>query len=198
MNKLKIIGFEGIDGSGKTSLIKRLLSDELFNDNSLYTTRRNPPSPFVEKMYSIIHTFKESFNALDLFVKDMAYRYSKMPLNKIIFSDRTFISAIIFYKSIKEISNITDTELYNKINEYSKIYDQDLTIVLLTKVEKARERIYKNRESLMPVEDIEFQKVCANKFEMIKPSKSKLIINTYDLNETEIYNIVKKRLINQV
>lgn len=70
MSELLIIGFDGIDGSGKTSIAKRLVADSVLKEKCVFTHCGSPPSPYVDKMYSILHTFKHSYDALNLLVAE--------------------------------------------------------------------------------------------------------------------------------
>ncbi len=195
MNNLLIIGFDGIDGSGKTSLISKLMSNKKLEGICVYTKCGNPPSSYSKKMYSILHTFKESFNPLELFVEDLLFRYSQMPIDKIILSDRTFISASVFYKSTSELMCKKNDELNKKITFYSQIYEPCLSIILLANIETARKRISQSGRDFKSVEEIPFQNLCNMYFSQIKPSKKNLIINTLNFNKGEIYNMVKTKII---
>lgn len=191
MNKLKIIGFDGIDGSGKTSLINKLLSD---NKDYLLTTRRNPPSPYVDRMYEIIHTFKQSFDALNLFVEDLFFRYEQLPHNKIVLVNRTFISALVFYKAISELSGISDTALQDRIKEGLLKYPSQLSVLLLAGVDEARERILKNGTPFAPVEELPFLTSCDKYFREAEIPGQVLVIETDNLNEAEVYAAVSKKI----
>jgi len=192
MNKL--IGFEGIDGSGKTILINKLLSYKNLSKKVIFTTRRNPSSPFVEEMYAAMPNFKKEFKALDLFVEDMFYRYSVMPENKFIFSDRTFTSASIFYETTAEQGNISDSALRQKIQQGLQTYSPLLTIILRVDVDKALDRIYYERGKFSPVEEPEFLAGCSRRFAAIKSNKQTLVIDTSNLTEIEVFDAVKDRV----
>jgi len=194
MNKLQIIGVDGINGSGKTSLIKKLMSNTLLKDKFIFTTRREPASPYVEEMYSIINQFKESMEPLGLFVKDLQYRYSVMPSDKIIISDRTFRSAEIFYNAVSELSKIQDAELYHKIINLAEQYKPVLNIVLQAKIDETRKRIWKERQKFKPIEEIGFQILCAKGFERLVTLDNTLNINTNGISEKEVYNSVIKKI----
>lgn len=194
MNNCYIIGFDGLDGTGKTTLIEKLISNEPFLNKAIFTTRKKPVSPYVNKMYEIIHKFKENFEALELFVEDIAYRYSVMPKNKIIFSDRTFESARIFYEGIKELSGIEDENLEKRIADYNNKYRPIINVILLGDVPVVRKRIYENRGFFTPVESEDFLTVCAKRFNSITEDEKVLKINTNLLDKYEIFNIVLNKL----
>jgi len=194
MSELSIIGFDGIDGSGKTSIIKRLMSDNALKEKCIFTNCRNPSSPYVEKMYSILHTFKENFDALNLLVEDLLFRYLHLPKNKIILSDRTFISTFVFYKAISELSGIWDEDLHNRIKSYLQEYEPRLCVILLVDVDEARKRITQIGRPFKVVEEKPFQNLCAHYFKEVKPSDKILIIDTNALNESEVYTLVREGL----
>ncbi|MBD3252284.1 hypothetical protein GF386_00960 [Candidatus Pacearchaeota archaeon] len=192
MNNLKIIGIDGIDGTGKTSLIGKLVSD---NECFVLTTRRNPSSPYVNEMYRVIHTFKQDFTALSLFVEDLFFRYEQLTSDKIALADRTFISAMVFYKSISELSRISDDNLYERINEGLLKYPSQLSIFLLASVERARERISKSGRPFAPVEEVPFLTSCDRHFREFNIAGDFLAVETDDLDENEVYEKVHKKII---
>jgi len=194
MNKLQIIGIDGINGSGKTSLIKKLMSNTLLKDKAVFTTRRKPISPYVEEMYSIIGQFKENMKPLNLFVKDLQYRYSVMPSDKIIISDRTFRSAGVFYNAVSELSKIQDEKLYRGIINLVEEYKPVLNIVLQAEINETRRRIWKGRQKFKPVEDIDFQILCAKGFERLATLDNTLNINTDSISEKEVYYSAMKKI----
>lgn len=195
MSKLSLIGFDGIDGSGKTSLIRSLMRDRILENKAIFTTRRDPYSPYVEEMYSVIHTFKDSFDALNLFVMDLQYRYSRMPFNRIILSDRTFMSAVVFYDSISALSRVRDKALCGRIKSLSQKYQPCLSVVLLVDVDEARRRIYRERKSFTAVEEVPFMSLCASRFAEIESSGNVLVVDTNHTNMVDTYNIIRERIL---
>lgn len=197
MSELLIIGFDGIDGSGKTSIAKRLAADGVLKKKCVFTHCGSPPSPYVDKMYSILYTFKHNFDALNLLVADLLFRYSHLPKGKIILSDRTFISTLVFYKAISELSGIWNGDLHDRIESHLHEFKPLLSVILLANVDEARRRISQSGRPFKVVEEKPFQLSCAQHFEEIsrsRPSDETLVIEANALNEDEVYALVRKRL----
>ena len=194
MNKPLIIGFDGIDGTGKTSLIEKLKSDSAFKEKVIATRCREPPSPYIEDMYIQMQKYKESFEAVELFAKDLEFRYSKMPENKMILSDRTFFSALTFYNAISELSGMRDEQLCDKLIQGLQKYHPTLSIILLADVNTTRKRMIKRKKALQVTDEIGFQKACAKNFADINLLKNPFIINTKKLTKERVYNCVKEKL----
>ena len=190
-----IVGVDGIDGSGKTSLLTALSLDASLRDKTILTTRRSPPSPYVDRMYAVMPTFADSFDALWLFVKDMEFRFSHMPLGRVVLSDRTFLSTCIFYDSISEMSSIEDKALSSRIASLSEEYRPRLRVILLSTVARAQRRIAASRTSFAPVEDESFQIHCARRFAAVPHSDKVLVIDTNERAEAEVYRAVRHRVI---
>lgn len=194
MSRQTIIGFDGIDGSGKTSLIERLMQDNTLKGKCVFSGGGNPPSPYDQQMYSMMPRYRDSFDALKLFVRAMLFRYSKMPSNKIILSDRTLISALLFYKSISELANIHDQEFCEEIERRLQEYKPNLSVIILLNVFEARKRIIRRREPIRPVEEMVFQELYAEHLAKIQPSSNTLIIDTGNLDADEVHDLVKQRI----
>lgn len=188
-----LIGFDGIDGCGKTTLAKRIESSE-FGLECVYTHCRFPMSPHVKEMYSILHRYRTDFRPLELFAKDMHYRFLQMPRGKIILADRTFLSLSIFYEEISNMSKIRDPILQEKIEELKRVHNPRLNILLFVDPNIALRRIIARRGKLKPVEELEFMGACEERFEKIRPSEEIMTLDTNNQTEERIYEIVAREI----
>jgi len=194
MGNLTIIGSDGINGCGKTKLLKRIIDDSDLGPRCVYTHTRFPSSPYVEEMYLIIHKYRTDFKPLELFAKDMNFRFSQMPEDKIILADRTFLSLSIFYDEISRLSKIQDLNLQREINQYKAKYVPKINILLLTDPQRALQRITSSRKNIKPVEELDFMRACEQRFEKIKPAENVLVVDANNKTEEEVFLIVTKRI----
>jgi len=193
----RLICVEGINGAGKSTLINKLLKSDL-GEKLEFTTRRLPRSPFVEKMYNIIHEYKSSFQPLELFVDDLYFRYSILPKNKFILSDRSFISAHVFYNVVSKLMRKEKSSLLRKIEIGIEKFKPEIIIFLKIEPHIAYQRLKVKQESNLMRSDFEFLSLCSQEYARVMPFYSKLFkileFDSSKLNESNLFKIVSTYL----
>lgn len=213
------IVFEGIDGTGKTTLINNLKNHFSEHENiSIFTTREpgGQNCPAAEKIRSLIFEFNNLSVITELFLF-LASRIEHIKdvilpnLNKkIIFCDRYYFSTIA-YQSTKNVTssfineiNIKAIELFNE----SRLVYPNITFFLVPNndndLKKIMERKSQVKENRMDEKDFEFYREVNNNYKsVIKNYKEKnnfVVLNPM-LSENELLvqatNIIKKMIKNE-
>ncbi|ALV23332.1 hypothetical protein ASO20_01535 [Mycoplasma sp. (ex Biomphalaria glabrata)] len=204
------IVFEGIDGTGKTTLINNLKKYFCENENINIFTTREPGGkncPAAEKIRSLIFEFDNLSIVTELFlflasriehVKDVILPNLNQ---KIIFCDRYYFSTIA-YQSSKNITsdfineiNVKALELFNE----PKLVYPNITFFLIPKSDqdlyKIMERKSHVKENRMDEKDFEFyHEVNENYKKIIKKYNNPNNFISLDplLNESELLEQAKK------
>lgn len=191
--KGKLITFEGIDGSGKTT-IANLLHKKI--KNSVLTAE--PTKSWLGKC--IKKALEEKRDAITIALLFMADRNEHLKeikkwleKGKIVICDR-FIDSTFAYQ--KEHLKIENAEKWLKKIHEPFFIKPDITFLLIIKPEKAIERI--NNRKLIPYENVDFlKKVQKNYLEMAEKEKNRFFVINAEKSKEEIvdecYKILKEK-----
>jgi len=190
---LRIISFEGIDGSGKTTvanMVYQRLKNQ-FSDKKIILTRE----PFTNEITSLIEKsgWKDPIVLTLLFAADRAYHLRELVSQNpdVILMDR-YIYSSIAYQSALGIEE-SWIEIVN-----SKFPKPVLTILLDISPNKALQRIQKN-DKFNFKEKIESLTIVREKYlELARKEKNIIIVNAEKpLNEVveEVYSIIYSYLL---
>ncbi len=183
-----LIALEGIDGTGKTTISKKLFDALRKNKNVLLTAE-----PFTQDIIKLIENngWKNPEILTLLFAADRAIHlnwiYGKNP--EIVILDR-YIYSSIAYQSVMGI----DEEWIRQVN--SKFPKPDITFLIDVPVEVAIQRINKN-DKFNFEEKIKLLNSVRNKYLEISKKDQMIVINGNKSIENitrEIFNVVEKYL----
>ena len=189
----KLISIEGIDGSGKTTILKRIKKrweEERSIENVIFTAE---PTDFVigKKARELLHTDIDPLSLAFLFLSDHADHLSKLinpalAEGKNVITDR-YIDSRYAYQGVMlkkyfyyQKSKIFEDEKYpikwlKRIHEPFSVVP-DRTILFVTDVDVAIERISKNGRKRIKLEDKNFlDKVQGNYLSLAKEEKERII-----------------------
>lgn len=190
---LRIISFEGIDGSGKTTvanMVYQRLKNQ-FSGKNIVLTRE----PFTDEIISLIEKsgWKDPIALTLLFAADRAYHLREL-INQnpdVVLMDRYIYSSIAYQSALGVEENWI--EIVN-----SKFPKPVLTILLDISPDKALQRIQKN-DKFNFKEKIESLTIVREKYlELARREKNIVIVNAEkSLNEVveEVYSIIYSYLI---
>lgn len=193
MMKGKLITFEGIDGSGKTTVAKILHSKI---ENSIFTTE--PTDSWIGK--SVKKALEERRDAITiafLFLADRNEHIKEIKkwLNegKIVICDRFIDSTFAYQKEHIKMENIEEwlSWLHKPF-----IIKPNITFLLVIKPKKAIERI-KDRKLIVYEDEKFLEKVQENYLEIAKKEKDRIVIINAEKSKEEVaeecYRILKER-----
>lgn len=175
--KGKFITFEGIDGSGKTT-IANLLYERLRKEYDVILTSEPTKSWLGKAVRKAINENKDAVTIALLFVADRNEHVKEVKkwLNegKLVICDRYMDSTFAYQK--EHLKGIMRKPIQWLKNLHTNILIPDLTFLLKIDVEKALKRIDKRRLTIY--ENKEFlQRVQRNYIEMARKEKRFVIIN---------------------
>jgi len=193
MMKGKLITFEGIDGSGKTTIAKILHSKI---ENSIFTTE--PTDSWLGK--SVKKALEEKRDAITiafLFLADRNEHIKEIKkwLNegKIVICDRFIDSTFAYQKEHIKMDGVE--EWLNWLHKPFFI-KPDITFLLVIEPRKAIERI-KDRKLIVYEDEKFLEKVQENYLEIAKKEKDRIVIIDAEKSKEEVveecYKILKKK-----
>ncbi|MCX8028528.1 MAG: dTMP kinase [Brevinematales bacterium] len=202
-----VIAFEGIDGSGKSTISKKLASDlkELFQNKVLWFSEPSP-TELGKRLKSILVSKEINLDVFEqslLFTSDRAFliRNYIIPSSiqgNIIIMDRSFVSTYAY-----QIMNTDDEKLKRiliDLTEYSiRNFYIDTLIYLNCPPEISLSRI--EEKDGIESKGIEFAKKVKSNYELFLSQGHKNIKNIFNINATEdfenVYKCVKQIIIQQ-
>jgi len=195
MMKGKLITFEGIDGSGKTTIAKILHSKI---ENSIFTTE--PTDSWLGK--SVKKALEEKRDAVTiafLFLADRNEHIKEIKkwLNegKIVICDRFIDSTFAYQKEHIKMDGVE--EWLNWLHKPFFI-KPDITFLLVIEPRKAIERI-KDRKLIVYEDEKFLEKVQENYLEIAEREKDRIVIINAEKSKEEVaeecYKILKKKSI---
>ncbi|QJG67204.1 dTMP kinase [Mycoplasma phocoenae] len=209
-NKAKFITFEGMDGSGKTTIVKMLEEYiEKNMDKSAFMFTREPggrKSKEAEKIRAII---LDSENKLSSMVEALLFVASRrinleeniwpaLNANKIVISDRYYHSSLIYQGVLGGVGIGKVRDLNMMVTENTK---PDLVIFFDLKPEISLERISKNRASFDRMEstDISYYQKLHNGYNNLisyEPEKFVVVDASKTINEVfeDVLTIFKNKV----
>lgn len=152
-----LIACEGIDGSGKSTLVKNLACALMESDFSVVATREPGATPLGSIIRTIIQEKKVSMcpkAEYSLFVSDRAQHFHEIVIpslqaRKIVISDRMADSSIVY----QGFGHGLSLEAINFMNTWSmEGIKPDITFYLKISVAQARKRITQRNEQLTSYE----------------------------------------------
>jgi dTMP kinase len=188
------IVFEGIDGSGKTSLIESLFNDEELAKRFNIKIKKEPFNrKFIEESFKKMKNLNDKNKAILLtlaFAYDRVFleeEFSKFYNNSLVLSDRSFISSLAYQSLFLELKWVYC------VNKHFK--KPDLVIYLDVDVEEALKRINlrneKNIDYFEKKEFLEKLKISYNKVLNFLKEKG---IKVFIVNANEPFDVVKSKV----
>lgn len=201
------VTFEGIDGSGKTTLIKKLeifFSHNYPNLHIVYT--REPGGKNIKESEEIRKIILDKNNDIDSMSEALLYLVSRkihlekiiwpsLKQGKVVFCDR-FIDSSLAYQGysrklginkIKELNEIVTNKTWPDVTFFLKILPQTSFNRMNTR-EEDLDRIEKEEKSF-------FHEVAKGYEKVIELDPKRFIIIDAEKNEDEIFDEVKKHLL---
>jgi len=193
----KLIVFCGLDGCGKTTMIKNLYNHYILEGKSVLLTKQ--PTNMVRKS-EIFRNFMDSpnneqyeYRSLSLLAASDRIQHSNKVIlpalgqNDIVISDRYIFSCL---SNLRARGYMKDKWIY----EISKsIVKPDLAFFLDIPVEKAVARVRNREEEKDRYIDIEFQEKLRKEYLNIAKTNGYIIISS-DRPEAETFNNIKKHI----
>ena len=202
MPKPLFIVIDGIDGSGKGEIIKKLQNDLFEHDKShlVLTTREPTSSKFGKEIRTIL---KESSNPqsdnkklLELYTKDRAWHLTNIiepflkneEITPIVLSDRYYYSTIVY-------QHVQGIPLEDVIQANKAFRKPDIIFILDLPAKVALERIKAARNSLEKFEQEAFLENVRNQFKQLsKHLKDNIKIIDATKSIEEVYNAIKQEI----
>lgn len=201
LNSPKYIAFEGLNGGGKSTLIKKL-QQALIAQQKQVITIREPGETFLgKKLRSIIQEGEagkiSALSELFLFQADRAQTFETIVIpalkeGKYILGDRSFYSSLAFQGAGRNISldTVTSTSLIAVQNQIP-----DLVILVdippLLGLQRAKNDRNNGKDSF-EAEDISFHEAVRNKFlEVARSEKNPWLILDGTKSEEDVWNDLK-------
>ena len=198
--------FEGIDGSGKSSIIKTLDAKLRENKISAYLTKEPSDGPFG----SLIHQFMTGRLNTDhravaaMFVADRIDHITNSldGIKQIIDNGTTVISDRYYFSSYAYHSVFIDMDWVINANKIcSDILKPDLNIFIDTPPEICIKRLERERFQKEKYEDLDHLKIVRDKYltaiKRLKETENTVIINgnrSIDDTTNEVWNIILKHV----
>lgn len=193
------VGFEGIDGSGKTTLIAQVLQNLTIAGLEAIKTREPGGTPAGQAIRTLLQHATVELSPMAeafLFAADRAEHIATvvkpaMQRNKIVLSDRTYVSSLV-YQTESTLTQATIEEI-NKIALQG--YYPDLIVYVNIEPEEARKRFMQRPEMQTRFEARGlnfFRNVHALYAEVLKTLPNVLIIDGMETTETNTRLVINK------
>ncbi|MGL5246543.1 MAG: dTMP kinase [Mycoplasmoidaceae bacterium] len=198
------ITFEGPDGSGKTTILNKIMKDlEEFNINVYRTREPGGENKVCENIRDILLNNKDDVDKYAeslLFAASRAQHFNKFIVPQIskginVICDRFIDSSIAYQGYGKNI----DINWIKEINRFSNNkFEPDFTFFFDVKPNIAQKRIFVNpsrEKNRFDLECLEFQEIVYNGYkEIIKQNPNKFIIINAEQSFDEVYKQVWNKM----
>lgn len=177
-----LIGIEGIDGSGKSSLAKALSTHLIDQGLTVLLTKEPGGTDFGKSLRQILQyrtTPLDSKAEFLLFAADRAQHFTELVIpalrsNQIVISDRTCDSSLVYQGYGRGL----DLIILKQVNQWAmQNYQADLTIYVQLPLTIAQSRMQKRAETptVFEQEQLEFQQKLIHGFEQLYTNRTDVL-----------------------
>ena len=201
----RLITFEGIDGSGKTSLTQCLSSSLKQQELPVVITKEPGGTQLGQSLREIVHTKKEPIcdeAEFLLFAADRAQHFAQciipeLEKGSIVISDRLADSSLAY----QGYGRGMDKRMISKINEWAMHHiAPDLTIYMRIDPVIALERVQKRKEAITAIEQekLDFWQRVADGYDEIFANRSDVVVLDAALSQHTLCGVALREILRVV